>query len=78
VLAVVAANALDYSILASWPAFAGIFCLVACIGALMQSLPDYGIIPVTDSNVELWVAAVLAGGFIGWGLRTAQRFAESY
>src|SRR5262245_5028436 len=63
VLAVVITNALDYTFLAVWPAFPGIFCLVACLGALMQSLPDYGIVPVTNSNLELWVAMLLAGGF---------------
>jgi hypothetical protein len=78
VLAAVVASVLDYTILAVWPAFPGIFCLVACIGALMQSLPNYSIVPVTNSNLELWVAAVLAGAFIGWGVRTAQQFAESY
>jgi hypothetical protein len=77
-LAAVITNALDYTFLAVWPAFPGIFCLVGCLSALMQSLPDYGIVPVTDSKLELWVAALLAGGFIGWGVRTAQQFAENY
>jgi len=78
VLAVVVANSLDYTLLAAWPAFPGVFCLVACVGALLQSLPDYGIVPVTDSYLELWAAAILAGGFIGWGVRAAQHFADSY
>jgi hypothetical protein len=78
VLAAVVANALDYTFLAVWPAFPGIFCLVACLGALILSLPDYGVVPVTDSDLELWAAALLAGGFIGWGVRTARQFAESY
>jgi hypothetical protein len=78
VIAVMVASRLGFSLLALWPAFAGIFCLVACLAALAQSLPNYGLVPLSASNTELWVAAALAGGFIGWGLRSAQKVAEFF
>jgi len=77
-LAAMAASWLGLSLLALWPAFPGLLCLVACLCALLQTLPDYSLLPLSASNLELWVAAALAGGFIGWGLRSAQKLADSY
>jgi hypothetical protein len=78
VVAAMAAGRLGFSLLALWPAFAGMLCMVACLAALTQSLPDYGLVPLSASNVELWAVAALAGGFIGWGLRSAQKYAEVF
>jgi hypothetical protein len=63
------ASYLDYHLLALWPAFIGLFLLCASIGALIAGLPLYAMLPLTHSNLELWVAAAIACGFIGWGMR---------
>src|SRR5690349_3010417 len=52
----------DYPLLALWPAFASLFLLSACVGAILDPLPDYAVVPVVGAEVEIWVVALLAIG----------------
>ncbi len=74
--AVYLAFRLEYPVLVLLPAFAGLFLLCACIGALITDVPDDTSAPVAliDSNVKIWITALVAGGFIGWGIRIARKF----
>src|SRR6266540_908344 len=61
---------LEYPVLALLPTFAGLFLLCACIGALITDVPadTSAALILIDSNVKIWIAALVAGGFIGWGI----------
>ena len=65
----IVAHTLDYPILALWPAFASLFLLSACIGALLEPLPDYAVVPLIAADLEIWVVALVAIGLIVWDFR---------
>jgi hypothetical protein len=62
------ANRLEYPVLPLWPAFVGLFLLSTCICALVEDVVDYAIVPFTDSGIEIIVVALIACGYIGWGV----------
>lgn len=71
VLAIVAIM-LDYPLLALWPAFAGFFLLSACIGALLDPLPDYAVVPLIGAHFEIWAVGLAAIGLIVWEIRAVR------
>lgn len=73
VVLVYLASTLNYPLAALWPAFACIFLLSACIGALVDQLPPYAIVPVLGADVEIWAVALVAIGLIAWDVRTVIR-----
>ena len=75
--AVVIAGYFEYSLLALWPAFVGLFLVSTCIAALLVGLSDYGILPFTGSNLEFLVAAGIGCGFIGWGIDTNRKLMQA-
>ena len=72
-VAVVVANRLEYPLLALWPAFVGLFLLSTCIFALIEDVVDYAIVPFTDSDAEILLVAVIACGYIVWGLSMTRK-----
>src|SRR5262245_2797312 len=77
-LALLVAIRLEYPILALWPAFAGLFLLSACVCAIIEDVVDYAIVPFTDSDLEIGGVALIACGYIGWGIYTARKFMMGY
>jgi len=76
--ALLLASRLEYPLLALWPMFAGLFLLSACVCAIIEDVVDYAIVPFTDSDLEIGSAALIACGYIGWGIYTARKFMMSY
>lgn len=72
-MAIMVAARLEYPMLAIWPAFVGLFLLCACVCALTENVVDYAIVPFTDSDLEIMIAALIGCGFIAWGMRTTRQ-----
>jgi len=72
-VAVVVASRLEYLLLPLWPAFVGLFLLSVCIFALIEDVVDYAIVPFTDSDLEIIVVALIACGYIAWGINMMRK-----
>jgi hypothetical protein len=66
------ARSFELPILEVWPALAGLFLLTACICALDIGVVDEAIVPVTGSDFELVLVALVACVYIVWGIRTGK------
>jgi hypothetical protein len=62
----------ELPILGLWPALVGLFLLSVCICALDIDVVDYAIVPVTDSDFELILVALIACVYIVWGVQTTR------
>lgn len=71
--AIMLAARLEYSMLALWPAFVGLFVISACMCALIEAVVDFAIVPFTDSDAEIVTVALVGVGFIGWGIQTTRK-----
>src|SRR5215211_5865822 len=67
-VAIIVASRLDYPLLPLWPAFVGLFLLSTCIFALIEDVVDYAVVPFTDADFELILVALIACGYIVWGI----------
>lgn len=72
-LAIMIIARLELPMLAIWPAFVGLFLLSVCICALIENVVDYAIVPFSDSDLEVMIAALVGCGFIGWGIQTTRQ-----
>jgi len=72
-VAVVVASRLEYPLLPLWPVFVGLFLLSACIFALIEDVVDYAIVPFTDSDLEIILVALIACGYIAWGISMTRK-----
>ena len=73
VAASIVASWLEYPLLALWPTFGGMFLLSVCTIALIINVPNYHIAPMTGSSIEIPIAAVVACGFMLWGIYTSRK-----
>ena len=72
-VAFIVASRLEYPLLPLWPAFLGLFLLSSSIFALIEDVVDYAVVPFTDSDIELIVVALLALGYIAWGITLTRK-----
>ena len=72
-VAVVIASRLDYPLLPLWPAFVGLFLLSACVCALIEEVVDYALVPFTDTDLEIILVALIACGYIAWGISMTRK-----
>jgi hypothetical protein len=72
-VAIVVASRLEYPLLPLWPAFVGLFLLSTHIFALIEDVVDYAVAPFTDSDLEIVLVALIAGGYIAWGINMTRK-----
>ena len=72
-VAVMVASRLEYPLLPLWPAFVGLFLLSASIFALIEDVVDYAVVPFSDSDIELIMVALIACGYIAWGIMMTRK-----
>ena len=72
-VAITVASRLEYPLLPLWPVFVGLFLLSMCIFALIEDVVDYAIVPFTDADAEIMLVAVIACGYIGWGITMTRK-----
>jgi hypothetical protein len=72
-LVVTVASRLEYPLLPLWPALVGLFLLSTCVFALIEDVVDYAIVPFTDTDIEIIVVALIACGYIAWGITMTRK-----
>jgi len=69
----IVASWLEYPFLALWPTFGGEFLLSVCAIVLIINAPDHRIAPMTGSSIEIPIAALIACGFMVWGIYSSRK-----
>jgi hypothetical protein len=69
---------LEYPFVLVWPAFVGVFLLLACVVTLWLGVHVDEPLPISHSMIELGVMCLLALGFVSWGVVTARKTQMDY
>ncbi|KPV48463.1 hypothetical protein SE17_37940 [Kouleothrix aurantiaca] len=64
-----------YSLWLVMPAITGLIILISSAVALYSGYPPTSFVPVTRTDIELWLALLLAFGYIAWGVYETQHMA---
>lgn len=64
-----------YSLWLVMPVLTGLVILITSAVALYGGYPPSSFVPVTRSDVELWLALLIGLGFIAWGVYETQHMA---